>query len=98
MKINYYPRILLNCELDNVRKLGSLSKIKDHQELSLALSKLANAMDNLKRTAKTHSIQRELYTSHTEGLVYEILGDQQVDRFLEKFDSTGTEHLLWKDS
>ena len=81
------PKVLLNCELDNVRKLGSLAKIKDHQELSMALSKLANAMENLKKTATTHNIEQELFNSHTEGLVYEIMGDQRVDRFLEKFDS-----------
>ena len=82
------PKVLLSYELDNVRKLGSLTKIRDHQELSAALSKLANAMENLKKTAETHSIVHELYNSHTEGLIYEIMGDQRVDRFLEKHDSS----------
>ena len=50
------PIFLLNNELDCVRKLGPLWKIKNHQELAVALAKLANAMQNLSKTAKTHKI------------------------------------------
>ena len=40
-------------------------------------------MENLSRTAKTHKIEYELYNSHTERMIYEIMGNLRVDRFLE---------------
>ena len=66
------PKVLLNYELDCVRKLGLLCVLA-----------VANAMENFCRTAKTHKIEYELYNSHTERLIYEIMGDMLVDRFLE---------------
>ena len=75
----------MNYELDCVRKLGLLWKIKDNQELAVALSKLANAMENLSRAGKIHKIEYELYNSHTKRLIYEIMGDLRVDRFLESY-------------
>ena len=38
---------------------------------------------NLGRVSKTHKIENELYNSHTERLIYEIMGDLRVERFLE---------------
>ena len=66
------PKVLLNNELELVKKLGPLTRIKDNQELSIALSRLANAMENLSKTAEKHSIQYELYNRHSETLIYEI--------------------------
>ena len=81
------PVLLLNNELECVRKLGPLAKIRDHQELAVALSRLANAMENLSKTARIHKIEYELYNTHSEGMLYEIIGDQRVERFLEKMEA-----------
>ena len=42
-----------------MKKLGPLSRIKENQELALALAKLANAMENLSKTAEKHNIKHE---------------------------------------
>ena len=78
--------VLLNNEFDGVKKLGPLSKIKDHQELSLSLSKLSNAMENLSKLAKKHNIEYELYNSHSESILYEIIGEKRIEKFLEEID------------
>ena len=94
------PKVLLSYELACVKKLGPLSRIKENQELALALAKLANAMENLSKTAEKHNIKHELYNSHTEAVIYKILGDERVDKFLEK-NGSGTsaadEWVLLKD-
>ena len=78
------PKVLLNCELGCIRKLGPLWKIKDYRELSVALAMLGNSMENLSKTAKTHKIEYELYNSNSKGMIYEIMGGQRVDKFLER--------------
>ena len=78
------PKVLLNCKLGCIRKLDPLRKIKDYRELSVALAMLGNSMENLSKTAKTHKIEYELYNSHSEGMIYEIMGDQHVHKFLER--------------
>ena len=80
------PKVLLDCELKVVRELGPLSKTKDPQDIALSLSKLGNTMENLSTTAKTHGIEYDLFNSHTEGFIYEILGNERVERYMEKYD------------
>ena len=80
------PKVLLDCELKVVRELGPLSRTKDPQDIALSLSKLGNAMENLSTTAKTHGIEYDLFNSHTEGFIYEILGNERVERYMEKYD------------
>ena len=78
------PIVLLNNELASVNKLGPLDKIKNHHELATALAKLANAMENLSKTAATHCIDYELYNTHSEAVIYGIIGHERVDKFLDK--------------
>ena len=46
------PKVLLNCELGCIRKLGPLWKIKDYWELSVTLAMLGNSMEKLSKTSQ----------------------------------------------
>ena len=75
-------RHMLNSKLHSINKLEAMWKLKQPEKVTDALAKVVNLMKDLMKLAKQHNIEEKLY--HGEGLqlIYKLLGDGRVTRWL----------------
>ena len=76
------PKTLLSKKLSAVENIGPLWKIKDIEKLKMALMTLVNAMTDLMSLAKYHDIEGKLYFGDGIDLIYGLMGDFRVTKWL----------------
>ena len=73
---------LLRKKLSAVQRIGSLCKMKDAERLKQSLMALINGMSDLISLAKYHSIEGKLYYGDGIDIIYGLLGDTRVTKWL----------------
>ena len=92
------PKILLNNKLSSVQSIGPLWKIKDVEKLKTALMALINGISDLMTLAKYHNIEGKLYFGEGIDMIYTIMGDARVTKWLTNICDTSLEgEELWKE-
>ena len=76
--------LLLQNKLSKVEKYGPIWKIWDNEKLIPVLSKLVNAMSELKGLAEKHCIGDVLYHPSNLGIIYDLIGAQRKRKFTSK--------------
>ena len=76
--------LLLQNKLSQVEKYGPIWKIRDNEKLIPVLSRLVNAMSELKGLAEKHSIGDVLYHPSNLGIIYDLIGVQRNRKFTSK--------------
>ena len=86
---------LLKNKLYEMEDLGPMWKLKNPEKLVQSLSKLINAMEELSKIAKKHSIENDLY--HGRGLetILSLVGNHYETKF---FSDTKNRGLSKKDA
>ena len=74
--------------LSDVRKMGPIWKIKDEEKLIPVISQLVNAMSELQFLVEKHDIKNALYHSSNLGIIYDLIGDQRMRRFIAENSNT----------
>ena len=91
------PKMILHKKLEDVKKAGPLWKLKSPDPLQHGLSKLITLLQDLISLSITHGIQNRLYFSDGLEIIYSLMGDTRVTRWLS---SICEEHLdepeVWK--
>ena len=91
-------KMLLNKKLSSVLALGPLWKIKDVEKLKTALMSLINIMSDLINLAKYHNIEGKLYFGEGIDMIYAIMGDARVTKWLTNICDTNLEgEELWQE-
>ena len=87
---------LLQRKLAEVSKLGSIEKVKDLEELKRGLTTVINSMNDLIKLAEKHSIESKLYNGEGLNIIYKMLGDSRLTRWLSSIDGENLEDkALW---
>ena len=76
--------LLLQNKLSQVEKYGPIWKIRDNEKLIPVLSRLVNAMSELKVLVDKHSIGDVLYHPSNIGIIYDLIGVQRNEKFTLK--------------
>ena len=88
--------VLLRKKLMEVEKLGPIWKCKDKAKLVQILSKLIYVMIELQDLAKKHDIENDLYHGGAIQRVYEVLGNEQRNKFIRKYaEETLSKKAKW---
>ena len=91
------PRMMLMKKLQDLESVGHLWRIKDSEKAKDCLSKVVNVMDDLVKLAKDHQIEESLYNGDAIYTIYRALGDEKVDKFIDKTcDENLKGHALWQ--
>ena len=91
-------KTLLSKKLSSVESIGPLWKIKDIEKLKIALMSLINGMSDLISLAKYHNIEGKLYFGEGIDIIYGLMGDFRVTKWLTNIcdkDLEGEE--LWNE-
>ena len=92
------PKMLLNKKLLSVQSIGPLWKIKDVEKLKIALMALINAISDLMALAKYHNIEGNLYFGEGIDMIYTIMGDARVTKWLTNiYDLSLEGEELWQE-
>ena len=67
-----------------INKISQLLKLKDTVRVVAALSQIINTVKDLQRLASEHHIESKLYSGDGFQYIYQLLGDNQVTRWLSK--------------
>ena len=90
------PKLLLKKKLSEINKISQLSKLKDTERVVAALSQIINTMKDLQHLASEHHIESKLYSGDGLERIYQLLGDNQVTRWLSKLcEETYDDHEQW---
>ena len=90
-------KVLLNKKLQTVQKIGPLNKLKGEQ-LKSGLIGLINGMTDLISLAKFHHLEGKLYYGEGIDIIYNLMGDQRVTKWLNKtYDKDLEEEDLWQE-
>ena len=89
-------KILLNNKLSAVTKMGSSLKAKDPEQLKGGLIMVINAMNDLIELAEKHNIQNKLYYGEGLNMIYKVLGEGRLHRWLTSIvEENLEERELW---
>ena len=75
-------KVLLRKKLTDVKKVGQLWKFKDPERLKDGIMALINAITDLIQLSKKHHIEQKLYNGDALDMIYGIMGDARVTRWL----------------
>ena len=91
-------KVLLNKKLQAVQKIGPLWKLKGSEQLKVGLVELINGMTDLITLAKYHHLEGKLYHGEGIDIVYNLMGDQRVTKWLTKIcDKNLDGEDLWQE-
>ena len=76
--------LLLKKKLSEINRISQLLKLKDSERVVAALSQIINTMKDLQHLASEHHIESKLYSEDGLERIYQLLGDNQVTRWLSK--------------
>ena len=76
--------LLLKKKLSEINRISQLSKLKDSERVVTALSQIIYTMKDLQHLASEHHIESKLYSGDGLERIYQLLGDNQVTRWLSK--------------
>ena len=74
--------ILLNRKLAMIQQIGPIWKIKENDRIQESLMALINGMQDLISLAKYHNIQNKLYYGNGIELIYKLMGDTRVAKWI----------------
>ena len=90
------PKLLFKKKSSEINKITQLSKLKDTERVVAALSQIINTMKDLQHLASEHHIESKLYSGDGLERIYQLLGDNQVTRWLSKLcEETYDDHEQW---
>ena len=78
------PKTMLQKRLGEVKRIGPIWKIKDTERLKEGLIAIINAMSDLMKLAQKHNIENVLYYGEAINIIYSILGDVRLTKWLTK--------------
>ena len=89
-------KVLLNNKLSAVTKNASSLKAKDPEQLKGGLIMVINAMNDLIELAVKHNIEKTLYYGPGLNIIYKVLGEGRLHRWLTSIvDEDLEERALW---
>ena len=92
------PRVLLKHKIESVKNIGSLHRVKDQEKLKDAIAKLINLMNELIKLSQKHNIELKLYNGPALDLIYNLLGEYRLTRWLNEISGKGLEDKpLWDE-
>ena len=96
------PKTMLHKKLNDVKNIGPLWKLRDSSRLVEGYAAITNAMTDLMSLTKRHKIDGKLYNGDALDIIYGILGDRIVTKWLDQ-QYRGAEDVekegedLWKE-
>ena len=91
-------KTLLSHKLQAVQDIGPLWKIKSGDQLKNGLLSLINGMTDLISLAEYHDLEGKLYYGDGLDIIYGLMGDRRVTKWLSKIHDTDLEEKeLWQE-
>ena len=90
------PKTMLDKKLAEVRRIGPLWKLKGSERIRDGLINIINAMSDLISLCKRHCIEGKLYNGDALNIIYSMMGDGRVTRWLTCIcDENLEDEALW---
>ena len=90
-------KMMLQKKLSEVYAIGSLESFKDLERLKSGLTSIINSMNDLMKLAEKHEIESKLYNGDGLNIIYGMLGDSRLTRWLSSINDVELEDKeLWK--
>ena len=75
-------RIMLKNKMQALKRIGALWKLKDAERIKNGLASLLNVMSELLKISKEHNIEQRLYNGEALDIIYGLLGDYRLTKWL----------------
>lgn len=75
-------RIMLKNKTQVLKRIGALWKLKDAERIKNGLASLLNVMSELLKISKEHNIEQRLYNGEALDIIYGLLGDYRLTKWL----------------
>jgi len=75
-------KMLLTSKISELQSVDATWRIKDPERIIATLGKLTNLMKDLMELSKKHNIENKLYHSNALDMIYNLLGDNRMMRWL----------------
>ena len=90
------PKTILSNLLSDVKQMGPIWKLKGNEDRKEGLVNLINAITDLTKLAKKHDIEAKLYNREGLDVIYYLMGDNRVTRWLMSiYDENFEDEALW---
>ena len=93
-------RIMLKNKMQALKRIGALWKLKDAERIKNGLASLLNVMSELLKISKEHNIEQRLYNGEALDIIYGLLGDYRLTKWLtiiSEKDSELVDGDLWDE-